>query len=117
MNPRTQSPTTVFTIYTKSSGYNVSSSSAIGITNSQPNKINVFSMSVINPSQSYMKSNQTLRFSLTTKNYLTSNDYIMITFPNQYTYLGTPGTTFSCLPYSCTSDSSNPLIVKVTSSF
>lgn len=113
-NPRTYTPSGSFTVATKISTFDVSSSSATGITNSQPNTINTLSITVTNPTQSYMDSTQTIKFSFATTNYLVSTDYIIILFPTQYTYTGTAGVMVACSPYNCTPDSSNPLSVKVT---
>lgn len=102
---------------TTSSGYSVSTYSATGITNSIANNINTLTMTVVSPTQSYMNSTQTLRFYITTTNYLASTDYLLLVFPTQYLYLGTAGTTITCTPYNCTPSALNPLNVKVTSGF
>lgn len=109
--------TSTFAVVTNYLTYNVSSSTASGITNTQPNNINTLSMTVTNPSQSYMNSTQDIQFSITTTNYLTSTDYINLVFPTKYKYIGIAGSMVSCSPYSCTPDATNISILKVTSFF
>lgn len=94
--------TSTFGLATDYSTYLVSSFTALGITNTLPNNINTLTMSVNNPSQSYMNSTQDILFTLITTNPLTTTDYIILTYPSGYKYLGTAGSSVSCNPYTCT---------------
>lgn len=115
INPRTFTTTSNFEIATRYSTYSVSRYDATGITNTLPNNIDTLTMTVTTPTQSYMNSTQTLRFFIHTTNFLSTTDYFTLTFPYQYKYIGSPGVTISCSPFSCTPSVLDPLSVKVAS--
>lgn len=66
----------------------IDSSSISGITNTLPNGIVNFTMKVVSPTQSYLNSSQTIQFTVVTKNALLSTDYLELTYPREYTYVG-----------------------------
>lgn len=68
--------------------YIIDSSSIVGIQNTQPNAIISLTSNVINPTQSYLNSNQTIEFNLTTSNPLIPTDYIELTYPSYYIFVG-----------------------------
>jgi hypothetical protein len=119
-NPRTMTTSGSFTIQCQTFDfYAISLGTATGIRNTLPNNLITLTSSVITPSQSYLNSNQTIRFTMTTKNALMSTDYIILSFPSVYTYIGATGTTTSICSepssnYNCLPDSSNNLTVKIT---
>ena len=115
-NPRTFTMTSNFAVSTFSSTYAVSATTATGIQNTQSNTMVSLSMSVVNPSQSFFNSAQSLRFAVTTFNYLANTDYILLNFPVGYSFTGTPGVNICSSPgtWTCLPDTLNPLTVKMT---
>jgi hypothetical protein len=77
-NPRTytQSGSFNLTSYIYNLAALIDSSLISGLINTQPNIIKSITMSVIIPTQSYMASNQSSLFSVTTTNSLANTDYI-----------------------------------------
>lgn len=82
----------------------IDSSTITGIINNQPNVILSFASNAVNPSQSYLNSSQTIQFNLTTSNSLNLSDYMQLTFPSIYTFVGEPSSSicsesnFICIP-------------------
>lgn len=104
--------------YSSDGFYKVAAATLTGITNTLPNYITSLTAQVINPVQSYVNSSQTILFTLTTKNALTSPDYILLSYPSTYTYISSTGsvcleptTTLNCTPQS------NPFTIAITGTF
>jgi hypothetical protein len=117
-NPRTFATSNAFTLTSYLSGKTarIDTSSISGITNNVANTINSLSLTISSPSQSYMVSNQTLQFTVGTTNYLTSTDYLELTYPAGYTFVGS-GNSSVCtdISYNCIPTSGNSLKLKITS--
>lgn len=119
-NPRTMTTSGSFTVSCLTSdSYLISQGTASGITNTLPNNLVTLTSTVLDPTQSYLNSTQTIQFSVATRNALMSTDYIILSFPSVYTFTGTvPTTTSVCIEptsnYNCIPDSSNSLSVKIT---
>lgn len=119
-NPRTLTTSDTFTLTSYLSGKTakIDSSTVSGITNTLPNAVKSLTSAMVSPSQSYMLSNQTVKFTVGTTNALASTDYLELTYPSGYTFVGS-GNSSVCtdLAYSCIPASGNALKIKITGSF
>lgn len=120
INPRNFTTSANFTLtsYIADRTATIDNSSHLGMTNTDSNFITNVTRVVVQPTQSYLDSNQSTYFSVTTTNGLLTTDVLQVTFPKEYTYVGTTNQSI-CLEsgISCIPSAVNNSIVEVKGTF